>query len=193
MTTYFVNSLSPGMFPSEDLDVRLRPASAEVAAGYLHRGFTSAVGHPATAAALSIALGIQVPEARVAVTMAPGDVLIVAGIVDRATGEPARLPEGKVLDEADLAAFEFKFRAATCAAHAEPAQPLPVQAWGDDLVSLADRIGQGHRELTAQLDWAPSRTLAWAEARVRELGLMLQAHRETREARRAQPLPEDDD
>jgi hypothetical protein len=64
-------------------------------------GFTSAIGHAETAAFLSAVLGIGIPANRVAVAMEPGDQALVLRLTER-------LPEGKVLREAELAAIAYE-------------------------------------------------------------------------------------
>lgn len=68
----------------------------------LAQGFTSAIGHAATADFLTAALGIPIPANRIAVTMQPGDAAIVLKL-------GARLPEGAVLDASELAAIPHEF------------------------------------------------------------------------------------
>lgn len=64
-------------------------------------GFTSAIGHADTAAFLSVVLGIEVSPRRVAVTMEPGDQALVLRLTQR-------LPEGKLLTEAELAVIPYQ-------------------------------------------------------------------------------------
>jgi hypothetical protein len=63
--------------------------------------FTSAIVHADTAAFLSAALGIEVPARRVSVAMVPGDQALVLRLTER-------LPEGKLLTEAELAAIPYQ-------------------------------------------------------------------------------------
>jgi hypothetical protein len=65
-------------------------------------GFTSAIGHEASAAFLSRVLGTEVPVNRVSVAMAPGDQALVLRLTQR-------LPEGKVLSEAEMSAVTYEF------------------------------------------------------------------------------------
>ncbi|MGC8647172.1 MAG: STIV orfB116 family protein, partial [Thermoplasmata archaeon] len=53
-------------------------------------GFTSAIGHQATAEALTLLLGIPVPVNRVQVFLEPGDSLLAFSLRER-------LPEGKII------------------------------------------------------------------------------------------------
>lgn len=64
-------------------------------------GFTSAIGHEASAAFLTAVLGVAIPANRVAVAMEPGDQALVLRLRER-------LPEGKVLGEAELAALPYE-------------------------------------------------------------------------------------
>lgn len=64
--------------------------------------FISAIGHIATARFLTIELGIEVPCARVAVHMEPGDVALVFRV-------ESRLAEGQVLNEKTLKTLPYSF------------------------------------------------------------------------------------
>lgn len=64
-------------------------------------GFVSAIGHEASAAFLSAVLGVEVPANRVAVSMGPGDQALVLRLTQR-------LPEGKLLSEAELTAVPYE-------------------------------------------------------------------------------------
>jgi hypothetical protein len=63
--------------------------------------FVSAIGHEASAGFLSAVLGIEVPARRVSVTMVPGDRALVLRLTQR-------LPEGKLLKEAELASIPYE-------------------------------------------------------------------------------------
>ncbi len=58
------------------------------------RGFISAIGHQATADALSLLLGVQVPVNRIQVSLNPGDDAIVLSL-------NKRLQEGQVIKSVD--------------------------------------------------------------------------------------------
>jgi len=73
-----------------------REAQRRIAAG-----FTSAIGHEPAAIFLSSVLGIDIPARRVAVTMLPGDEALVLRLTQR-------LPEGKVLSEAEMVAVPYE-------------------------------------------------------------------------------------
>lgn len=64
-------------------------------------GFISAIGHEASAALLSAVLGVEVPANRIAVAMVPGDQALVLRLKER-------LPEGRVLGAAELAAVPYE-------------------------------------------------------------------------------------
>jgi acid phosphatase family membrane protein YuiD len=83
--------------PAEKVVVEFRRASTEEVKALLSNGgFISAIGHPATASALSKILGVNVPTNRVAITLQPGDTLIVFQL---AVG---RLAPGQELTEQDI-------------------------------------------------------------------------------------------
>lgn len=77
------------------------PIPPEEAARRLAGGFTSAVGHAASAAFLSAVLGVEVPASRIAVSMQPGDQALVLRLLDR-------LPEGQVLSPEQLAGVPYE-------------------------------------------------------------------------------------
>jgi len=78
-----------------------KPLSLAEAIALLKQGFTSAVGHEATASFLSQLTGIAIPVNRVQVQMRPGDRAIVFQVLQR-------LPEGKVLSEEELKAVPYR-------------------------------------------------------------------------------------
>jgi hypothetical protein len=67
-----------------------RPVTPQEAKQVLAEGFTSAIGHEATAQALSKLLGMAIPVNRVAIQMEPGDKAIVFRLLKR-------IEEGRVL------------------------------------------------------------------------------------------------
>lgn len=77
------------------------PLAAAEARLRLAGGFTSAVGHAASARLLSMLLGVEVPARRVQIAMAPGD----AALILRVT---TRLAEGKLLSDAEIAAVPYE-------------------------------------------------------------------------------------
>jgi len=89
MTVYLANAFSLSMVTSPTT-LSVVEASAEDVKNILTRGFTSAVGHEATAQIISVQLGIQVPTNRISIKLVSGDTLIVYQLL-------ARLPEGKIL------------------------------------------------------------------------------------------------
>jgi hypothetical protein len=64
-------------------------------------GFTSAIGHAETAAFLSTVLGIEIPAQRVSIAMEPGEQALVLRPRER-------LPEGKLLTDAELAEIPYQ-------------------------------------------------------------------------------------
>lgn len=77
------------------------PIEPEVALARLEPGFTSAIGHAASAAFLSALLGLEVPVNRVAVSMQPGDQALVLRLRQR-------LPEGKVLSAEEMGRVPYE-------------------------------------------------------------------------------------
>jgi hypothetical protein len=95
--TYILNSAiltSPGLYS-------YRPVGLEEAKALLAEGFTSAIGHPATAQFMSSVLGVQIPQNRIAVEMKEGDRALVFRVL-------TRLPEGRVLGEEELKATPYE-------------------------------------------------------------------------------------
>ena len=100
--TYLVNAFSLSMI--EELlnqkgvvNMRFEKlGNLDVVRLFLGTDFVSAVGHQATASALSKILGINIPANRVSINMAENDMLIVFQL---ALG---RLPPGKELTEEDI-------------------------------------------------------------------------------------------
>jgi hypothetical protein len=77
------------------------PLTVDEARRRIAGGFVSAIGHPASANFLGQLLGVEVPMNRVAVTLRAGDSALVLRVL-------TRLPEGKVLDEAEFAAVPYE-------------------------------------------------------------------------------------
>jgi CRISPR-associated Csx2 family protein len=83
-------------------DFRLSgPIEPEEARRRIASGYTSAIGHEASAAFLSAILGVEVPANRIAAAMEPGDQALVFRLRER-------LPEGKLLSEAELASVPYE-------------------------------------------------------------------------------------
>lgn len=98
---FSINMLNPSFAHRLDFT----PMTLEEARSYLlENGFTSSIGHPATAQVLSIQLGLEVPFNRSTVNLPPGYMMIVA----QAT--MPRLAEGQVLSIEEM-------------------QDIPVQFW----------------------------------------------------------------
>jgi len=95
---YLGNAFSLSMLPmSEEVSVKFKKVGVEEVRALLSNGgFISAIGHPATASALSKILGVNVPTNRVSITLQPGDTLIVFQL---AVG---RLAPGQELTEQDI-------------------------------------------------------------------------------------------
>lgn len=77
------------------------PLDTETARALLAGGFVSAVGHEATARFLSARLGVTIPVNRIRASLAPGDRALVLRLLER-------LPENRVLSEAEMAALPFE-------------------------------------------------------------------------------------
>jgi hypothetical protein len=99
---YLLNSLiTPIDFERfSNARISLRKIDVETARKILSGGFVSAIGHKATAQLLSKLLGIQVPENRVSVFMEKSDKAVHFFLRQR-------LPEGTVLDEAELSKLDY--------------------------------------------------------------------------------------
>lgn len=109
MTTYLLNSPVLTQYGSYSY----RAIDVQEACNVLTGGFTSAIGHESTAVALAELLGIEVPYARVSVTMEPDDRAVVFRLKDRP-------PAGKILDEQEILDAEHEWGLLTV----EPAMPL---------------------------------------------------------------------
>ncbi len=98
--TYLTNSFSLGMVnPSpEGLTLKVRPLTLEEVSCLLKEGYTSAVGHTATAQVLSLLLGMEVPSNRTSISLSQGDRVIVFQI-------RTRLEEGRVLSREEVEAL----------------------------------------------------------------------------------------
>lgn len=83
------------------LVVRIDEISIDEAVKILSNGFISAVGHEATAQFLAKLFGINIPTNRAAVKLKPGDRVVALKL-------QGRLPEGKVLSEAEMQAIPYK-------------------------------------------------------------------------------------
>ena len=94
MTIYLANAFSLSML-TPPATVKVTEVSEEEVKRVIANGFTSAIGHDATAKIISTRLGVQVPVNRVAIQLKPGDLLLVFQLL-------TRLPEGKVLNEEEM-------------------------------------------------------------------------------------------
>jgi len=96
--TYITNAFSLsmlGQLPQQGRTVMVRPITLEEAKSLLQGGFESAVGHPSTAQVLSTLLGLPVEANRVAITLSPGDRVVVFQL-------GIRLQEGQILSEEEV-------------------------------------------------------------------------------------------
>jgi len=84
-----------GQLPQQGRTVMVRPITLEEAKSLLQGGFESAVGHPSTAQVLSTLLGLPVEANRVAITLSPGDRVVVFQL-------GIRLQEGQILSEEEV-------------------------------------------------------------------------------------------
>ncbi len=81
-------------------------ASVEDVFRILNDGFTSAVGHEATAKIITTQLGVNVPVNRVSIRLNQGDTLIVYQLLKR-------LEEGKILSEDEMRQMPAKWYVVT--------------------------------------------------------------------------------
>ncbi len=95
------------------------PLSAERARAMLAGAkVQSAIGHDGAARLLALVLDMPVPVHRQTARMRPGDCALVLRILER-------LPEGVVLDEAELASRPFELGWLECMAPSQQACPEP--------------------------------------------------------------------
>jgi len=94
MTVYLANAFSLSML-TPPTTIKVVEASVEDVKNILNQGFVSAIGHEATAQVITTQLSIPVPTNRVSIKLQDGDILIVFQLL-------TRLPEGKILTEAEM-------------------------------------------------------------------------------------------
>jgi hypothetical protein len=97
-----LNGISPTMFP-DGCCIILRKIDVNTVKEVIKDGFTSAIGHEATAQLLSVLLGTQVPTNRTQIKLDYGEMAIVFTL-------KSRLPEGKILrtlEEIEQIGYEF--------------------------------------------------------------------------------------
>jgi len=105
MTVYLANAFSLSMItPPTTLTVV--EASVEDVKNILKDGFTSAVGHEATAQVITTQLSIPVSANRVSIQLKTGDTLVVFQLL-------ARLPEGKILGVDEMKEIPSKWYVVT--------------------------------------------------------------------------------
>jgi len=101
MTVYIANAFSLSMItPPSTLSVI--EASEDNVKRIVASGFTSVIGHEATAKIVSSRLGVSVQVNRVSIQLRPGDLLVVFQLL-------TRLPEGKILSEEEMRSVQAKW------------------------------------------------------------------------------------
>jgi hypothetical protein len=95
---YLSNAFSLSMLPPSGAVIRVSPLTVEETKALLAEGFESAVGHESTASVLSTLLGVEVPPRRVAITLSPGDRVVIFQL-------RMRLEEGRILNEEEVKAL----------------------------------------------------------------------------------------
>ena len=87
-----------GALPPAGRTIKVRPVTLEEAKSLLQGGFESAVGHASTAEVIAALTGVEVPVNRVAITVRPGDKILVFQLA-------VRLAEGQVLSQQEVLAL----------------------------------------------------------------------------------------
>ena len=101
MTVYLANAFSLSMVtPPATLSVV--EADEDSVKRVVASGFTSVIGHDATAKIVSSRLGVPVQVNRVSIQLKPGDLLVVFQLL-------TRLPEGKILSEEEMRNVQAKW------------------------------------------------------------------------------------
>jgi len=99
---YISNAFSLNMFgnlPPEGRTIKVRPISLEEVKSLLREGdVISAVGHASTAEILTLLTGVEIPVNRLAITLSPGDRVIVFQLA-------VRLAEGQILTAEEVIAL----------------------------------------------------------------------------------------
>jgi hypothetical protein len=98
------NAFSLSMLPmsSAETILRVKEVGIEEVKELLAGGYESAIGHESTAAFLTKLLGVEVKADRRQITIDTNTVLIVFQLM-------SRLPEGKVLNEQEMAEIRYRF------------------------------------------------------------------------------------
>ncbi len=97
MTTYLINSPILPTYGRYDFS----PLTIAQAKTRLNAGFVSAIGHDTTAKLLTHVLAQEIPVNRIQISLQVADIAIVFRLMQR-------LPEGKLLSEAELFAMPFE-------------------------------------------------------------------------------------
>ena len=105
MTVYLANAFSLSML-TPPATVKVTEVGAEDVKRLLINGFTSAIGHEATAKIVTSRIGVSVQVNRISVQLRPGDLLVVFQLL-------TRLPEGKVLTEDEIKQVQAKWYVVT--------------------------------------------------------------------------------
>ena len=101
MTVYLANAFSLSMI-TPPTTISVIEASEDNVKRVIASGFTSVIGHEATAKIVSSRIGTSVQVNRVSVQLRPGDLLVVFQLL-------TRLPEGKVLTEDEMKQVQAKW------------------------------------------------------------------------------------
>ena len=106
MTIYLANAFSLSMLTQPGTLIVGMIESVDEVKQILARGFTSVIGHEATAKIVSLQIGVPVPVNRVSVQLVPGDILVVFQLL-------TRLPEGKILTEQEMKQVQARWYVVT--------------------------------------------------------------------------------
>jgi hypothetical protein len=109
---YICNAFSLNMLgeiPPAGRTIKVRPLTLEEVRSLLQQGqgYESAVGHEATASVISTLLGLPVEARRVAITLSPGDRVVVFQL-------RMRLEEGRILNKEEVESLYQQGLASFC-------------------------------------------------------------------------------
>ena len=102
MATYLLNAFSTTMLLNGGVAKFINLEDAQKAREFLPGNLVSAVGHQGTADVFSVLLDVPVEPRRVQIVLKPGDYAVIGQI-------NARLPEGKILNTAELEEFPIRW------------------------------------------------------------------------------------